>query len=118
MNQNFENENEEVKKCVVCGTTNNTVFDRKNGLHDIGDFQILCEWHSNQKKNTIHWTIQNNKRYSALNIPSVAIFNISFILGDDKFDINNENALVGTYWHDPVKFMKDASLMYMQELKM
>lgn len=32
--------------------------------------------------------------------------NIDFISGDETFDTNDPNAMVGTYWYDPVAFMK------------
>ena len=30
---------------------------------------------------------------------------IDFIEGDETFDKNDKNAMVGTYWYDPVRFM-------------
>jgi hypothetical protein len=41
-----------------------------------------------------------------MTIPSLAIFGIDFVEGDDSFDPNDINAMVGTYWYDPVEFMK------------
>ena len=45
------------------------------------------------------------KRYKATNIPMLKVFGIDFIEGDETLDINNPNAMVGTYWYDPIKFM-------------
>ena len=38
------------------------------------------------------------------------IFNIDFIIGDETFDKNNPDALVGTYWHVQVEFLKKISI--------
>ena len=50
---------------------------------------------------------QTNRRYSASNIPQVALFNIDYIEGDHTFDVNDPNTMVGTYWYDPLAFMNE-----------
>ena len=50
--------------------------------------------------------MKTGKRYGATNIPHLSVFGIDFIEGDETFDKDNINAMVGTYWHDPVKFME------------
>jgi len=50
--------------------------------------------------------MKTGKRYGATNIPSLSVFGIDFIEGDETFDKDNINAMVGTFWHDPVKFME------------
>lgn len=45
-------------------------------------------------------------RYGATNIESLKIFGIDFISGDETIDFNDIDALKGTYWYDPVEFMK------------
>jgi len=37
-------------------------------------------------------------------------FGINFIEGDETFDINDINAMKGTFWYDPVEFMKNISI--------
>lgn len=105
-------------KCVVCGSGNDTVIDHKNGLYNdnrvlstttqtIDDFQVLCN-HCNLQKRQVIITMKNtNKKYSALNIPSIAIYKIAFIYGDENYDINDPNWGIGTYWHDPCEFMRN-----------
>ena len=47
------------------------------------------------------------KRYSALNIPSISIFGIDYIEGTEKMDLTDPNSMKGTYWYDPVAFLKE-----------
>jgi hypothetical protein len=51
-------------------------------------------------------TLETNKRYGATNIPSMKVFGIDFISGDEKFDKKDINAMNGTYWYDPIEFNK------------
>ena len=51
-------------------------------------------------------TRATGKRYSACNIPMLVAFGIDFIEGDESFDPSDVNAMVGTYWYDPVRFME------------
>lgn len=103
--------------CVVCGSKSDLVTDHKNDLYNdprvlctktqtIDDFQSLCNHCNLQKRQILKKTIETNKRYSAKNIPSLAIFNIDFIEGDKTFNIKDINAMKGTYWYDPIEFMK------------
>jgi 5-methylcytosine-specific restriction endonuclease McrA len=105
------------KSCVVCGSNHNTVIDHKNGLYNdervlhidtqkIDDFQVLCNHCNLQKRQTIKNMKKSGKRYSALNIESISIFNMSFTQGDENYDINDPNWGLGTYWDDPCDFVK------------
>ena len=105
------------KPCVVCGSNNDLVIDHKNGLYNnprvldtktqkINDFQVLCNHCNLQKRQTIVWSKKFNKRYPATKIPQLKYFNIDFIKGCDKLDLSNPNAMVGTYWYDPILFLK------------
>jgi len=108
-------------KCVVCGTSSNLQCDHKNGLYndprvlnletqEINDFQSLCG-HCNCKKREVEKkTRETSIRYGATNIPSLAIFGIDFIEGDETINFEDINALKGTYWYDPVEFMKQIEL--------
>lgn len=103
--------------CVVCGSKSDLVTDHKNDLYnDIRvlnevtqvkeDFQCLCNHCNLQKRQVCKKTKETKKRYSATSIPSLAPFKIDFISGDETFDESDINAMVGTYWYDPVAFME------------
>ena len=103
--------------CVVCGSHSDLITDHKNDLYNdprvlniktqkIDDFQCLCNHCNLQKRQVAKKTIETKKRYSAKNIPSLKVFNIDFIEGNKEFDINDPNAMKGTYWYDPVAFMQ------------
>lgn len=72
----------------------------------IDDFQSLCNQCNLMKRQINKYTKEKGKRYGATNIPSLKVFNIDFIEGDEKYDINDVKALKGTYWYDPVAFME------------
>ena len=98
--------------CVICGSKLNIICCYKNNLNNlnmsiqtINDFHSLCNNHYLEKCKITNNTIKTNIRFGATNIPSLKIFNIDFISGDETFDKNDPNALVGTYWYDPVEFM-------------
>ena len=50
------------------------------------------------------------KRIGATAIPSLAIFGVDFVEGDETLDETDVNAMMGTYWYDPVVFMKQIML--------
>ena len=106
----------ESKPCVACGESNNIVIDHKNDLYNdervlneitqtLDDFQPLCNSCNLKKRQICKKTKETKERYGATNIPSLAVFGIDFIHGDKQFNQNDKNAMVGTYWHDPVIFM-------------
>ena len=87
--------------CVVCGSQSDLVTDHKNDLYnddrvlDIKtqtkeDFQCLCNHCNLQKRQIAKKTIETGKRYGATNIPSLAVFGIDFIEGDETFDKDNK----------------------------
>jgi hypothetical protein len=104
------------KSCVSCGK-NKTEIDHKNGLYNnprvnnqstqtVDDFQPLC-MHCNQEKRQAYiWQKNNNIRHPATLIPKYAHFGIDYVEGTGEFDSNNPDAMVGTYWYDPVEFHK------------
>jgi 5-methylcytosine-specific restriction endonuclease McrA len=109
--------------CVVCGTNSQIEIDHKNGLYNdpqvlnsktqsIDDFQPLCKHCNDQKRQTCVWQKKHNKRYPASMIPQLAIFGINYTEGDETFDETDINALVGTYWYDPVEFIKKIKLQF------
>jgi hypothetical protein len=104
--------------CVVCGTGNPEI-DHKNGLYNdprvlstktqrVDDFQPLCKHCNDQKRQTYKWQTENGRRYPATKIP---YHSIDFVEGDEKYDTNDPNAMVGTYLYDPVEFMKKRDAM-------
>ncbi len=111
------------KPCVVCGTKHNVECDHKNDLYNdprvntpatqvLDDFQPLCKHCNDQKRQVIKQVKATGKRYPATSIPSLAPFGVDFTRGDESFDPNDINAMVGTYWYDPVAFMKEVRLKY------
>jgi hypothetical protein len=102
--------------CVSCGT-GKTEIDHKNGLYNdprvlstktqrVEDFQPLCKHCNDQKRQTYKWQTENGRRYPATKIPMFRNHSIDFVEGDEKYDPNDLDAMVGTYWYDPVEFMK------------
>ena len=104
-------------RCCVCGSNSDLVCDHKNDLYNdprvlsmdtqtLDDFQCLCN-HCNLLKSSAEQKARvSGKRYGATNIPQLTIFEVDFVEGDETFDPNDINAFVGTYWYDPVEFMK------------
>ena len=104
------------KHCVTCGDSNIEI-DHKNGEYNnprvmttstqtIDDFQALCKHCNDMKRQTYVWQKKNNKRYPATNIPMFSHFGIKYVEGDETYDPKDPNGMVGTYWYDPVDFMK------------
>jgi hypothetical protein len=104
------------KCCVTCGDSNIEI-DHKNGEYNnprvnttstqtIDDFQALCKHCNDMKRQTSVWQKKNNKRYPATNIPMLLHYGIKYVEGDETYDPKDPNAMVGTYWYDPVEFMK------------
>lgn len=122
-----ENKNRPIRKdikdywakipCVVCGKNSELQCDHKNDLYNdervlniktqkISDFQSLCIGCNQQKRQVCVQTKKTGKRYSARNIPMLCIFEIDFIEGDETFNVKDPNAMKGTFWYDPIEFIK------------
>ena len=115
--------------CCVCGSNTDIECDHKNGLYNdervnnietqlIEDFQSLCKHCNDQKRQVEKKTRETGKRYGASNIPSLKIFNIDFTCGDENYDPKDPNALVGTYWYDPIAFNEYVVNLLFTKLKM
>jgi hypothetical protein len=109
--------------CVNCGTHSELCIDHKNDLYNdekvlnvntqqVYDFQYLCNHCNIVKREVCQKTKKTGKRYGATNIKKLKCFNIDFIVGDETFDETNPNAMVGTYWYDPVAFMEHINKMF------
>jgi hypothetical protein len=107
--------------CVSCGS-GKIEIDHKNGLYNdprvlsqktqrIDDFQPLCKHCNDVKRQTYVWQTKNGRRYPATNIPMLQStihqsHRIDYVEGDETYDAANPDAMVGTYWYDPVEFIK------------
>ena len=103
--------------CVVCGSNSNIEIDHKNGLYNdprvlnihtqtVDDFQPLCKHCNDQKRQTIKKMKETGIRHSACDIPSLRMLGFDYNRGDETYDINDPNTMVGTYWYDPTQFMR------------
>jgi len=112
--------------CVNCGTHSELCIDHKNDLYNdekvlnvntqqVSDFQYLCNHCNIVKREVCQKTKKTGKRYGATNIKKLKCFNIDFILGDETLDLTNPNAMVGTYWYDPVAFMEHINKMFLDK---
>jgi hypothetical protein len=108
--------------CVHCGSKSDLVCDHKNDLYNdkrvlntkiqtLDDFQSLCTHCNLQKRQIMKNTLKENKRYGATNIPMLKEFNIDFTSGDIYFDKNDINAMKGSYWYDPIDFIKKIKIL-------
>ena len=106
--------------CVTCGSTSNIEIDHKNGLCNNplvmsaktqvqSDFQPLCKHCNDQKRETYNQMKKTGIRHPATMIPCLKVFGVDYIAGNQTFQLNDPNAMVGTYWYDPVKFMEELS---------
>jgi 5-methylcytosine-specific restriction endonuclease McrA len=103
--------------CVKCGTRN-TVCDHKNDLYNdprvlntttqtLDDFQPLCN-NCNLRKRAVALKRDKEKKRQSPTLDILSINGgIKFTSGDEKYDPNDPNALIGTYWYDPIQFGKD-----------
>jgi len=102
--------------CVVCGSSSSLEIDHKNGLYNnprvlnlktqvVEDFQTLCKHCNDQKRQTYKWQTKHNKRYPAELIPMLAALKISYTEGNETLNKDDPDAMIGTFWYDPVAFL-------------
>ena len=107
--------------CVACGSSSFIEIDHKNGLYNDGrvlnvktqcidDFQTLCKHCNGQKRQTYNNMKTTGIRYPATRIPSLRVFGCDYITGNGTYDPLDVNAMVGTYWYDPVRFFEGVKL--------
>jgi len=103
--------------CVRCGSTRDLICDHKNDLYNDprvltsktqtkDDFQSLCNACNLIKRGASQKRDKEGKRQPPP--PDIVAANggILYTKGDESYDPNDPNALVGTYWYDPIEFGK------------
>jgi len=104
-------------QCVLCGTHNDIICDHKNDLYNdervlsldtqlLEDFQPLCCHCNLQKRQICKTEKQNEKLFSAKNMPTCEFLQFEFPWEKKVFDKNDINCKNSTYWFDPVEFHK------------
>ena len=110
----------EILQCVTCGSNSNIEIDHKNGLYNnplvlkldtqvLSDFQPLCKHCNDQKRQTYVQMRKTGTRHKATAIPCLSMFGVDYIKGNESFDLNDPDTMIGTYWYDPVQFMNELS---------
>lgn len=109
------------KPCIKCGSKK-TICDHKNDLYndprvlDIKtqtkeDFQPLCN-SCNLRKRAVSLKRDKEKKRQP---PTLDVLTcnggIKFTKGDETYDPRDPNALIGTYWYDPIQFGMDCIKM-------
>jgi 5-methylcytosine-specific restriction endonuclease McrA len=103
--------------CVVCGTKSDLVTDHKNDLYNdervlssgtqtIDDFQCLCNHCNLTKRQVSVVTRATGKRIPGTQIPALTALGIDFVEGNEEFNPDDVDAMKGTYWYDPIAFIK------------
>jgi len=112
---------EDIKKyfkdnnCIMCDASK-TICDHKNDLYNdlnvlntktqkTTDFQPLCNKCNLRKRAVSIKTVKDKKRQPPP--PSIRLLGIDFTQGDENYDPGDINAMVGTYWYDPMAFMTE-----------
>jgi len=103
--------------CITCGTRK-TICDHKNDLYNNtrvlerktqtkDDFQSLCNNCNLRKRAVSLKTIKDKKRQPPAQDKLAMNGGIKFTKGDETYDPNDPQAMVGTYWYDPIAFGKE-----------
>ena len=102
--------------CVMCGTSTSLVCDHKNDLYNDSrvlntrtqiqeDFQSLCNSCNLRKRSVSKKMVETHCRQPPP--PMIRVFGIDFTQGDENYDSGDVNAMVGTYWYDPIAFITE-----------
>lgn len=116
------------QSCVVCGSRSDIICDHKNDLYNdervldiktqtIDDFQALCNHCNLQKRIICQKEKENQKLYSAKEIPSLNALGIDFPWEKKIYDKNDINCKKDTFWYDPIEFYRKIKL-YISTLHM
>lgn len=109
------------KKCVFCGSSAD-VTDHKNDLYNdprvldaktqvLEDFQPVCTHCNLLKRQKARDRKSSEDRQSAQDVPQIAALfpGLHFTAGNGYYyDEQDPNALLGTYWYDPIAFILKA----------
>ena len=107
--------------CVACGSNKAMVADHKNDLYNdprvhnkstqlLSDFQPLCNGCNLKKRAACIKTEKEGKRQPApFQLTSCGL--PPFIKGDEKFDPDSIQGMVGTYWYDVAEYQQKARMM-------
>ena len=109
--------------CITCGTKK-TICDHKNDLYNdprvlclktqkLEDFQPLCNNCNLRKRAVSIKTRKENKRQPPP--PNIRCLGIDYISGNETFDSNDPNTMVGTYWYDPLYFVQEVKKIMSQD---
>ena len=101
--------------CVICAKTSELICDHKNDLYNnprvlntktqsLDDFQSLCNSCNLRKRAISILTRKTCIRYGATNLPHMKPFGIDYVGGDDTLNFKDPDALIGTYYYDPIVF--------------
>jgi len=102
-------------RCVICGTNTDIVCDHKNDLYNdarvlsletqtLDDFQALCNHCNLQKRQVCKKEEEQQKIYSAKEIPRYRQYRFEFPWEKKAFDRTDIYCKNDTYWFDPVEF--------------
>ncbi len=103
------------RRCVNCGTSHDIEVDHKNGLYNnprvlntttqtLADFQALCKKCNCLKRQAYIEMEKTGIRPSARIMPQYEDCGFDYTRGDATWDPKDIDAMVGTYWYDPVDF--------------
>jgi len=103
------------RRCVNCGTSRDIEVDHKNGLYNnprvlntitqtLDDFQALCKKCNCLKRQAYIEMEKTGIRPPARILPQYEHCRFDYTCGDATWDPKDVNAMVGTYWYDPVNF--------------
>ena len=103
--------------CITCGATK-TICDHKNDLYNDprvldmktqtkDDFQSLCNDCNLRKRAVSLKTVNDRKRQPPPQDRLAMNGGIEFTYGGETFDPKDPQAMVGTFWYDPIAFGKE-----------
>ena len=112
------------RTCVFCRTSN-ILLDHKNDLYNDlrvlnedtqkkEDFQPTCNACNLRKNKVMVKTKKENKRQPPPDMIRIP-FGIDFTVGDETFNPDDINTMVGTYWYDPIEFLTKALKMKLKD---
>jgi hypothetical protein len=113
--------------CCVCGTSSNLEIDHKNDLYNedsvftsetqkIEDFQVLCKHCNDVKRQVCKNTFTEKKRMGASKIPMLEALDVDFTEGGETFDKTDEDGMKGTFWYDPIDFVRKVVSRWKNEI--